>query len=121
MSLVNQQNSRTFTFDEVRVRFDQDNPTDADDYDSGEVRVQGFQLEIAVDPEDQPLQFGIAAIDADGDVSAVQTLDVLLQGGEETNFTVTSNIDTSSLLPRAVERFSSGPPTPTPASVPPSM
>ena len=63
----------------------------------GNIRIENFSIGTSVLPADQSLQFGIVAIDADGDVSAVQTLDVLLQGGEESDFTVTSNIDTSSL------------------------
>ncbi|MER9689846.1 type I secretion C-terminal target domain-containing protein, partial [Mesorhizobium sp. M0139] len=54
----------------------------------GNTRIDGVQLVTTVIPEDQPLTFGIAAQDGDGDVSAPATLSVLLQGGEGPGYTL---------------------------------
>lgn len=63
------------------------------DKTDGNIRIEDFRIGTTVIPEDQPLQFGIAATDGDGDVTATQTLDVFLQGGAGPDYTIAGNTD----------------------------
>ena len=69
------------SFDELEVWF-------TDLVNINNLRIENFSIGVSQFPEDVPLQFEIAAVDGDGDVSASGLLDITIEGEEASDLTL---------------------------------